>query len=523
MRGSMKTRNWFASVLLSGVLAFSLCPISAYAAEASDGPDRDNASHLEQTPQSEVLAEGSEEESASTENTPSEPSAETSETTSEGDDAAANGSETDATIASDPQANATDTEVAPLSTEPHEENALPANTAARATTSVIYVDENGTEHTCPNAELISDIKVNTELYRKELVLGADNTETWYTVSGYNMPGTVTIKGTVNHILQDDSTLQADSSYFNMDNNSGAHLIVWGQSQGTGKILSYPPGFNQPSIAVPTGTSLTVNSGTVDVRGGYEAAGIGSSRTTAATGTVMINGGTVTAKAGAPARGAVSGDDVYLNSGLITAEGSGCPGIAACVNSEGIYADNNAVIFASGSPDIKGYAEQFHWKGVIFENGNGRVYGTVTPTVDFEIPESRTIDFLAKDPTREGFVLAGWRAPDGSAWDLESDVVTGPMTITAAWNPRSTPVEPIEGDSVRYLVQHYQQEAGNAGEWTLVEEEAPVGTIGDTVQAPPPSRRSDARRSQARRWRRPSARAGESARRCCWRPRTRDRV
>lgn len=50
MRGSMKTRNWFASVLLSGVLAFSLCPISAYAAEASDGPNRDNASHLEQTP-----------------------------------------------------------------------------------------------------------------------------------------------------------------------------------------------------------------------------------------------------------------------------------------------------------------------------------------------------------------------------------------------------------------------------------------------------------------------------------------
>lgn len=172
---------------------------------------------------------------------PLQPSAETSETASEEDDAAANGSETDATIASDPQANATDTEVAPLSTEPHEENALPANAAARATTSVTYVDENGTEHTCSNAELISDIKVNTELYRKELVLGADNTETWYTVSGYNMPGTVTIKGTVNLILQDDSTLQADSSYFNMDSNSGAHLIVWGQSQGTGKILSYPPG------------------------------------------------------------------------------------------------------------------------------------------------------------------------------------------------------------------------------------------------------------------------------------------
>ena len=50
MRGSMKTRNRFASVLLSGVLAFSLCPISAYAVKASDGPDRDNTSHLEQTP-----------------------------------------------------------------------------------------------------------------------------------------------------------------------------------------------------------------------------------------------------------------------------------------------------------------------------------------------------------------------------------------------------------------------------------------------------------------------------------------
>lgn len=50
MRGSMKTRNRFASVLLSGVLAFSLYPISAYDVEASDGPDRDNASRLEQTP-----------------------------------------------------------------------------------------------------------------------------------------------------------------------------------------------------------------------------------------------------------------------------------------------------------------------------------------------------------------------------------------------------------------------------------------------------------------------------------------
>lgn len=71
-----------------------------------------------------------------------------------------------------------------------------------------------------------------------------------------------------------------------------------------------------------------------------------------------------------------------------------------------------------------------------------------------VAEGCTLDFLAKDPTREGFVFAGWRAPDGSAWDLESDAVKGPMTITAAWNPRSTPVEPIEGDSVRYLVQHY---------------------------------------------------------------------
>lgn len=120
--------------------------------------------------------------------------------------------------------------------------------------------------------------------------------------------------------------------------------------------------------------------------------------------------------------------------MITAEGSGCPGIAASVNGKGIYADNNAVIFASGSPAIKDHAEQFHWKGVIFENGNGRVYGNVTPAVDFEIPESCTIDFP------EGSVLT----LPANTYPPDDITLTGSGTLFPE-EKRLTPEAAITGD------------------------------------------------------------------------------
>lgn len=86
------------------------------------------------------------------------------------------------------------------------------------------------------------------------------------------------------------------------------------------------------------------------------------------------------------------------------------------------------------------------------------------------------------PQKEGYAFDGWRTADGAAWDFATSTVEGATTLKASWLPLVTPVVP--GDTVRYLVHHYRQNTGGAAGYTLFEEEAPAGKIGNVVAADP---------------------------------------
>ena len=99
----------------------------------------------------------------------------------------------------------------------------------------------------------------------------------------------------------------------------------------------------------------------------------------------------------------------------------------------------------------------------------------------------TADKPARNPTREDYAFVGWYAEGANEpWDFDNDTISGPTKFSAQWGRYATPVDPIEDDTVRYLIQHYQQKPGGSDDWVLAEEEAPVGKLNETVQAQPKS-------------------------------------
>ena len=119
-------------------------------------------------------------------------------------------------------------------------------------------------------------------------------------------------------------------------NPGSHLIVWGQSGGSGTLKAYGESYRAgiggyagdwDNIAAETG-NLTINGGKIVASGGKGAPGLGSGTTDS--GIITINGGTVTAYGseayvdsdGTPGIGTGSGtmNDVYFYGGTTTVNG-----------------------------------------------------------------------------------------------------------------------------------------------------------------------------------------------------------
>ena len=180
---------------------------------------------------------------------------------------------------------------------------------------------------------------------KYTILSAESPEAawtngWYVVNeDLTINGRVTMSGDVNLILCDGATLTVQNGI----NTSGAALNIYGQTQGTGKLVANAD-YYTAGIGGNNG-SITINSGTVIATGGSDAAGIGGGRYNNG-GRITINGGTVTANGGYGGAGIGGG---YSNGGIITING-GTVTATGGSNSAGIgggFNGNGGTIIISG--------------------------------------------------------------------------------------------------------------------------------------------------------------------------------
>ena len=304
--------------------------------------------------------------------------------------------------------------------------------ALAADPGISYIDADGKPQTRDSATAVTESVTEWG--------ASDSGEHWYVVTAdtpITIDSLVTVKGNVQLILADGCTLNAAKGINVTGDNS---LTIYAQSTGAdmgaltatgansqagigggnygagGKItinggaVTANGGGNGAGIGggfYSAGGTITINGGAVTANGGSNAAGIGGGGSRGAGGNITINGGTVKATGGSSAAGIGGGADylsggaggnITINGGTVTATGNrngagigGGAGISGGGGESGTFSTGDsgrAVIFASSISD---QSKQDSWKGVIFQGADGQVYGTsVTPTEDFEIPESYTL-------------------------------------------------------------------------------------------------------------------------------------
>ncbi len=181
----------------------------------------------------------------------------------------------------------------------------------------------------------------------------------YVVQGTAIMGidtTIRVTGDVHLILCDEATLNArDGIYI----REGSSLSIYGQSQGTGKLIAKPG--SGPGIGGMNNTmagSLYIHGGVIDAEDGTNAAGIGSGQQNPNVnrGTVSIYGGTVEATGGKYAAGIGGGEDcssgsIHIYGGDVTAKGGsgsdGTHGAGIGGGAERNGGGNSGTIFIKG--------------------------------------------------------------------------------------------------------------------------------------------------------------------------------
>ena len=150
----------------------------------------------------------------------------------------------------------------------------------------------------------------------------------------------------------------------------------------------------------SGGSITINGGKVNAIGGVLGAGIGGGGGGAGK-SIVINGGIVNATGGEFGAGIGGGSDcsggtISIGAGTVTATATGGDYGGAGIG-DGDYgsgatfstgSNGNAFIVASSISDKSG--KDSNWKGIIFEDNDGSIYGSPTLSTDAVIPEGKTL-------------------------------------------------------------------------------------------------------------------------------------
>ena len=158
----------------------------------------------------------------------------------------------------------------------------------------------------------------------------------------------------------------------------------------GGTITAKGGLNNVGIGGTDGSkTITINSGNIKAYGEGAGAGIGGSYN-ASGGNISITGGVVEADSigGGSAEGGGPGGAIVISGGVVTAERIGAGGN----NGEGTFStgqSGDAVIFAGSITDQSGESS---WSGLIFEGGEGRIYGS-SYTVDENLTIPANTDLI----------------------------------------------------------------------------------------------------------------------------------
>lgn len=201
---------------------------------------------------------------------------------------------------------------------------LPSTGFAEGADTSYFCDENGVRYDIPQEMVVVEDETTS--------WNGEGGEAWYVVNeDAEIDERVEVSGTVNLVLCDGVTLTAEKGIHVTGGNS---LTIYGQEAGDGRI--YATAIEEQAaiggnIDEPGGI-LTINGGTIDVKGGVDAAGIGGGFGSNGTGGyITINNGNVYAKGGSQAAGIGGGahaggtenaEKIIINGGMIEATGGG---------------------------------------------------------------------------------------------------------------------------------------------------------------------------------------------------------
>lgn len=265
---------------------------------------------------------------------------------------------------------------------------------------------------------------------------------WYSVRGFLwMNDRIQISGDVHLILEDGSDFDINDG---INVSAGNTLTIYAQSAGEamGELMAYSwrgdagigggdgedcgaiiiNGGNIDSTANLSGAgigggmngdggSITINGGKVSAKSGHHGAGLGGGKEGDG-GLVKITGGIVSAIGGSQGSAGIggggtgrttggSGGRTVISGGNVYAKGrDGGAGIGAGIANadQGYFStgvNGNAYIVAvsedSDVPDIGCQTEKSNWRGIVFEDRKGALYGdTVQLTADITVTPSLTI-------------------------------------------------------------------------------------------------------------------------------------
>lgn len=245
--------------------------------------------------------------------------------------------------------------------------------ASAATITTHYVDHDGTFH--------SDVPA-TEISSSSTVWSTG----WYVVnSNVDISSNVLVSGNANLILADGCQLQTKKS---ITLNNGTSLTIYGQTNGTGKLVATKYDDNYPSIGINPGLSggsatITINGGNVNATGGIQSAGIGTGFECNNTMTITINGGSIVATGGNWGAGIGTGYKcsnnmtITINGGTVEAQGSYYSagiGTGNSNSSGNVTININGGIITANGYNSAGIGAGGHYKGSLNITIDG---GTIT--------------------------------------------------------------------------------------------------------------------------------------------------
>lgn len=229
---------------------------------------------------------------------------------------------------------------------------LPSTGFAEGADTSYFCDENGVRYDIPQEMVVVEDETTS--------WNGESGEAWYVVNeDAEIDERVEVSGTVNLVLCDGVTLTAEKGIHVTGGNS---LTIYGQEAGDGRI--YATAIEEQAaiggnIDEPGGI-LTINGGTIDVKGGVDAAGIGGGFGSNGTGGyITINNGNVYAKCGFQAAGigggmyaagTGEGERIAINGGVVEAiGGSYAAGIGGGMSGGGGCIEiNGGSVTATGS-------------------------------------------------------------------------------------------------------------------------------------------------------------------------------